>query len=201
MPPHMKQRCVLFLAAMMGLMACEEGKMMVLQPEDIEAYQIVVPAEPSAVEERAARVMQRYLREITGRELSIVTEGSGQQDAQILLGDTRTQRDLGVVAEPSVLGEDGFTIRTVGERLVIVGGTGQGTVYGVYAFLEEYLGCRMYSPEVIEIPRLEAISLPRIDDTQIPVIDFREVYYRHASDPEYSAWHKLDHHPEEWGWT
>jgi len=199
MSQRVKRIFLLILAAMVGSTACQEGKVMVLQSEDIQAYQIVVPAQPTGVEERAAQVMQRYLREITGCELPIATEGSGQQEAAIVLGDTRAQRDLGVVADLSALGEDGFTIRTVGERLFVVGGTGQGTVYGVYAFLEEYLGCRMYSPEVVSIPRLKAISLPPIDDTQVPVINFREDYYRHARDPEYSAWHKLDHHPEEWG--
>ena len=32
-------------------------------------------------------------------------------------------------------------------RLIIAGGNEKGTLYGVYTFLEEYLGCRMYSPE------------------------------------------------------
>lgn len=172
---------------------------MVLQTEDIQAYQIVVPADPSQVDEQAARVMQRYLDQMTGIELPIVAEGAPSRDAEIILGDTRTQRRLGVVEDRSVLGEDGFTIRTKGQRLVIVGGTGMGTLYGVYTFLEDYLGCRMYSPEVLSIPRVATISLPPIDDTQVPAIEFREVYYRHALDPEYAAWHKLDHHAEEWG--
>ena len=81
-------------------------------------------------------------------------------------------------------------------RLIIAGGNYKGTIYGVYTFLEKYLGCRMYSPKVKIIPKTDLIAFETIDLKEIPVIKFRDTHYSVTWQEEYSAWHKLDHDPK-----
>jgi hypothetical protein len=77
--------------------------------------------------------------------------------------------------------------------LVIAGGSEKGTLFGVYSFLEDYLGCRMYSPDVKIIPELKKITIDEIDDFQVPALDIRTTHYRITWDAEYIDWHKLSH--------
>lgn len=170
-------------------------------PEEIRDYQIVVPEASTEVEDRAAAELQRYLGQITGIEIPIISDTTLPGDREILLGATNSHLvGAGIDVDVPRLGDDGFTIRTAGNHMAIVGGGGKGTLYGVYGFLEDYLGCRFYTPDVRKIPRQEFLELPSsIDTTQVPPIQFRELYYTIARDPEYSDWHKLDHHAEDWG--
>ena len=59
----------------------------------------------------------------------------------------------------AALGDEGFTIQTSGPHLVIAGGRLRGTMYGVYAFLEEVLGCRWYAPGASFIPKKPTIKI------------------------------------------
>jgi len=186
----------LILAATVG---CKERKMFVLSADELASFQIVVPVQGSAAEKRAAEVLQQYLERVTGFELAVVGDDQPKKEREILLGDNARLRELGIEIDFPALKADGFAIKTVDGRLVIAGGSEKGTLYGVYAFLEEYLGCRKYSPEVEVVPALERIELAAIDTTQVPVIEFREAYYRLAGDPGYAEWHKLDSHREDWG--
>ncbi len=167
-------------------------------------YRIVLPSAPTAAETKAAQVLQTHLEQISGARLPIVSAGEPEAMHEVILG--RNER-LGQDGEAAVtfdpLREDGFTIKTVGTKLIIAGGTEKGTLYGVYAFLEQYLGARKYSSRVKTLPRQPSITLGPIDDTQVPVITFRDVLYRDTNDPEYTDWHRLDHdehgrHPD-WG--
>ncbi|MFC1526342.1 DUF4838 domain-containing protein, partial [Candidatus Latescibacterota bacterium] len=173
--------------------------MLDLETEALRQYQIVIPSRPTDVENRASEEIQRYLREITGVELPIVADTTPAKPGEILLGGTTRLEELGIDIDRALLKEDGFTIRTVGERLVIVGGTELGTLYGVYGFLEDYLGCRMYMPGVQKIPPQATLRIPAIDTTQVPAVGFRETFYRHAYDPEFAAWHRVDHNRDDWG--
>jgi len=85
------------------------------------------------------------------------------------------------------LGEEGFTIKTSGDRLIIAGNKPRGAMYGVYGFLEDYVGIRFYTKDFTYIPKREILKIPdNIDDTQIPVLEYRDPYYGQNFDPD---WH------------
>lgn len=176
--------------------------MRVIGPEQTRDFQIVIADAATDVEGRAAGELQKYMREITGIEFPVVADSAPRRDREFLLGRNRRLQEIGIEVDWKALGEDGFTIRGDGEGVIaIAGGSEMGTLYGVYGFLEDYLDCRFYTPEVQVIPRRErGLRLPAsIDTTQIPVVEFRELYYTVAREPDYSAWHKLDHHDSDWG--
>ena len=156
-------------------------------------YRIVVPRRRSFDEQRAADELQTTIRQISRAELPIVTDDPTLAKHEIILGRSRHAERLGAHVAYDRLGREGFTIRTVGQRLVIAGGPERGVLYGVYALLETYVGCRWFTPTVSRIPSLRTIEVPAIeDDTQVPAFAYRQVYYAECGDRDFCLHSKLN---------
>ncbi|QHT67266.1 DUF4838 domain-containing protein [Rhodocytophaga rosea] len=166
-------------------------------------YRVVIPAAATVHELKAAKVLQEYVLQISGAVLPIIESTKDTSRYEIVLGQNERLDELGLNINFNELKEDGFLIKTDSLRLIIAGGTEKGTLYGVYTFLENYLGCRMYTSQVKRIPQQKRIALGKINDLQIPAIRFRDVFYKVAWDAEYTDWHKLDHNEKgdrtDWG--
>ena len=161
-----------------------------------------MPPEATTYELKAAGVLQNYIFLISGTRLKIKSDKVKPKGAEILIG--RVKRPELKNLTTGTLGKDGFLLRNTGQKLIIAGGSEKGVIYGVYTFLEKYLGCRKYSSENALVPKQKSIVLSPFEDQQIPVFTFREVYYRNVYNEEYMNWHKLDCHGEigasrEWG--
>ena len=165
----------------------------VLAEDEVSRYRIVVPSAATEHELKAANVLQSYLLQISSTAIPIVAADKAWSKYEILLGQNDRLDGLNIGLNFNTLKEDGFLIKTDSMRLIIAGGNEKGTLYGVYTFLEKYLGCRMYSPSVKIIPKQKRIVLADINDLQIPVITFRDTHYRVTWHDEYTDWHKLDH--------
>ncbi len=174
----------------------------VLTEDGVSRYRIVIPGAATTYEIKASKVLQDYLLQISGAALPIIPAGQGRSRYEIVLGQNERLDDVGIKVNFNALKEDGFFIETDSLRLIIAGGNKKGTLYGVYTFLEKYLGCRMYSPLVKVIPSQKRIQLGKINDLEVPVIRFRDTHYRVTWDAEYTDWHKLDHdeHGERTAW-
>ncbi|MCC6446789.1 MAG: DUF4838 domain-containing protein [Armatimonadetes bacterium] len=155
-------------------------------------YRIVIAQDASAVERQAASELQSFLKQISGAKLPIITDDQRLGKYEIVLGRNRHLTALKTSVGWRKLGGEGFTLRTVSSRLVIAGGPVRGTLYGVYGFLEDYLGCRWLSSKVSVIPKKAVVAVGAIEDTQVPPMPFREVYYQDAMDPKYAARNKLN---------
>lgn len=155
-------------------------------------YCIVVSAAASGCERHAAEELQEFLRQISGARLVVVTDETPLAEKEIILGDSAHLQALGADIDLQSLGNEGFVIKTVGSRLVIAGGKPRGTMYGVYTFLEEYLGCRWFSSKVSRIPKQEKIEIGAIDERQVPALEYREPYYSDALDADWAARNKMN---------
>ena len=167
-------------------------------------YRIVIPSAASPSEKRAAEVLQAHLLQISGAPLPVIGADKARSPYEILLGQNDRLDELKTGINFNELKEDGFVIKTDSARLIIAGGSEQGTLYGVYTFLEEYLGCRQYTAAVKIVPQRERIVIePVQENKQVPVIAFRDTHYRGSWDAGYTEWHKLDHGPNgerpDWG--
>jgi hypothetical protein len=98
--------------------------------------------------------------------------------------------------KPTLLNEDGFIIKTLEDQLYIIGGAHKGCIYGVVELLEQYLGCRKFSPDVEVIPSLPTVILPVIDRSDAPVNDFRAVNGEFCKDDDYQDFQRLDEQDE-----
>jgi hypothetical protein len=180
----------------------KKQEMAIQKPEIILAqngnslYRIVVPSNATAQEQKAASVLQDYLLQISGAAVPIVSATRPSTRYEILLGQNEKLAEHGIDVNFSQLEADGFVIRTDSLRLIIAGGNDKGTLFGVYTFLEKYLGCRMFTPKVKIIPARDTITLGNIDDREIPRIRYRTIHYKTSWDAEYVDWHKLNHDAE-----
>lgn len=156
---------------------------------------IAVGAEPSPAEQTAATDLQAVLQEVTGAEIPIRACSEVARDArQIVVGSSARLAELMPDVELDQVGADGIVIRTVGDALVLAGPRPRGTLYAVYTFLEDQVGCRWWTPTESTIPRKPSLSIPSLAVTYAPKLKSREAYYRDAFEGKFSARQKLNGH-------
>ena len=179
-------------------------------------YRIVVATNALPSERYAADELQRYVEKMSGVKLPIVTITGSRPGHDIFVGAGAFPQRLrsaplapargaemlmqksgaslsGGSLDLSGLGTDGFTLRTVGDALVIAGGQPRGTLYGVYALLEEKFGVRWFTPELETVPKLDRVSVPKLDETQVPPLEYREVYWTEMfRNADFAARHRLN---------
>ena len=143
---------------------------------------IVVSDNPTTDELYAAEQLQEYISRISRATLLVVNEMPGSNQPFVCIGavDCGLDIDLNLTQEESESGA--FLLRTVKNGLVIRGGLPNGTIYGVYAFLEE-LGCRFYAPgdddEVI--PAMTDITIGAMNRLEKPSFIYRDFAF-------YASW-------------
>ena len=127
-------------------------------------YRIVVAAGASEAAQYAAQELAKYLMMISGASLPIAEDTCPAQDKEIVIGRTnRPDAPCGCG-----LKNDGYLLKTVGERLFILGENDRGNLYGVYGLLENHLGCRFLAEGVEKVPSRRSVCLPDLDETVIP---------------------------------
>ena len=151
-------------------------------------YVILVDEKASVSEQYAARELASFLFQMT-EAVFPVQVGSLPADKCIVVGGGEAARAMGVDVAGEQLGDEGFILKTQGERLVIAGGAKRGTLYGVYTFLEK-LGCRWFSSKVSHIPTRTTLKVPCLDERQVPVLEYRESYWVDSMDGAWAARNK-----------
>ena len=101
---------------------------------------IVVAADAPEPEQYAATELADFLRQITGATFEI--SHAPVTGKSCLLVGPQAARLVDAAFSTDGLGAEGVIIRTVGNDLILAGGYPRGTLYAVYTFLEDNLGCR-----------------------------------------------------------
>lgn len=139
-------------------------------------YRIVIPKDATVSVKTAASQLVSYICDISGAFIDTVCECKDPEPREICLGFTN--RDSGISAEElEGLGTDGYIIRTVGERLFILGSGVRGALYGVYTFLEKFCNCRFYTNDFERVPKCDDITVPDITLKEVPALEYRNVYW------------------------
>ncbi len=121
-------------------------------------YSIVIPDGADDCIDTAAAEMQTYIEKASGTKLDIIEESDFTGEKGIFIGETQLKNSISSVDTAS-LDEDGFVIFSDTDLLLIAGEDSRGTLYGVYTFLEEYLGVRWFTPELEVVPHSEDIVI------------------------------------------
>ena len=134
--------------------------------------------------------LQTFIERMSGAKLPIVAEGEPVEAGGIIIyvGHTEAANAAGVkipagfdpTIRPDMYEEEGYVVKTKGRR-IFVGGNGDGpyhgTLYGVYALLEN-LGCRWYFPgdwgEVI--PQKKTVTVGVLDVESKPDFAMRNIW-------------------------
>ncbi|MHC4796802.1 MAG: DUF4838 domain-containing protein, partial [Planctomycetota bacterium] len=151
---------------------------------------IITVTGTSHPERHAARELANLLKQVTGAELPIEKNGEGKR-SRILIGEKSAR-----LANPDFsvadLGSDGLIIRTVGDDLILAGGRNRGTLYAVYTFLEEYVGCRWWTPKVSFVPKKSTLAFDSLDVRYVPPLEYREPYWYSALDADWAVRNKVN---------
>ncbi len=163
------------------------GPTMIIADNGQSEYKIIRGQNCSPSENYAAEVLQDYLRQISGVTIPIFTDVEPASDKEIIVGRTNREDSGEYAIDRAALGEEGLTVMTLGERVVIAGGEKRGTLYGVFAFLEEALGCRWFTSTLIHIPQASQMKIPaELNFTQKPYFEYRETDWISPRDKLYS---------------
>ncbi len=155
-------------------------------------YKIIISSKATDEEVKAAKLLKEYFLKISSADLDIMVDDKSPSAEEIVIGNTN--RFYAPVTK-----EDAFLIKTEKEKLFILGGNGKGVIFGVTEFLEKYIGCRKYSPDVEFIPQRSNIVLDEINDFQVPVSPIRIINGELCNDESYRDWRKLSSVTEKWG--
>ncbi|MCL2507852.1 MAG: DUF4838 domain-containing protein [Oscillospiraceae bacterium] len=172
-------------------------------PEEVETmeitsdYVIVKSASARDAELTAVNTLKDILFQMSGITFEVVDDTSTPYTArEIIVGATNREgyHDSSVyILDRPALGAEGVFIKTVGETVVITGGAPRGTLYAVYTFLEDYLGCRWFSKDLTVIPEVDSLEIPReIDYFHVPVLEFRETDWISPRDVTWSVANKMN---------
>jgi len=146
---------------------------------------IVVPTEPSPAEEFAASELQSYIEKISGAKLAIVGElQASEAPRRLFVGaSSRAGAPLAYLKD---FDPESFVVRTVNDDLLLVGGCGRGTLYAVYDFLEQELGCRWLAPgpDWEEVPQQPTVELGQINRVEHPGLKYRHMPMTLAGEPD-----------------
>jgi len=159
-----------------------------VQADSYPTFDVLVADTASASEKLAAEKFREYWKATTGHEIPV---GSAPGDGiTVWIGRQGLPEPLLGKLKLDGLGDDGFHIRTVrrkargdvpfpGKHLLIVGGPGRGTLYGVYEFFERYMGVRWLTADFTHIPDEPPQTLPRINYRFSPPFEWREASALH----------------------
>jgi hypothetical protein len=170
----------------------------VLADNGATAHVIAVAASASVAEKHAADELARFLEAITGITFDVLQPEEVENHPQIAVGSDAA---LACGLEPDALedlGDDGTLIRTEGSNLILTGGRGapRGTLYAVYTFLEDVLGCRWWTHEASSIPKRERVEVPDLHRRFVPILEYREPFFFHAFDGDWAVRNKSNGNSE-----
>jgi hypothetical protein len=149
-------------------------------------YTIRVCADSTPADRHAAAELRTFLQEITGVELPLQEAGAPPADAILVGRDAEADRLLPKVNWED-LGDEGFVVATAGSRLLLAGAHPRGTLYAVYSFLDQELGCRWFAPEASYIPRQNELILPDLQRTFVPQFEYRAVASWNGADSDWAT--------------
>lgn len=155
---------------------------------NLSGWDIVV--DPAAIpsELYAAEELQHHVHLATGVQLPIVKQVD-RPDRHIFVGAGAALRDSAVGFSVEQAGPEDLRIVVRDQNIAIAGGRPRGTLYGVYTFLEDYLGVRFLTHDHTHVPKVDKPHVVGpVDRDFHPVLGFRWSYYgENAAQPAFAA--------------
>jgi hypothetical protein len=167
----MKSNFLIFPTVLFLIFSCDYSRLKLVE-DGSTTYEIALPIEADSNEVKSAYELQKYLKEISGVTIPIVEEDEISSNPRMFIGHTQKSRSLHVEDHEIV-------IHVQNKDIIIKGGHSRSTLYAVYTLLENFLGCRFYSPGVEVIPKTGMVSIPVETDYRYkPPITTRTVHSR-----------------------
>ncbi|GMN09971.1 DUF4838 domain-containing protein [Croceitalea sp. MTPC9] len=147
--------------------SCSKNKLTIAKKGKTD-YEIVYSRDATESQYKSAEKLGYYLKEISGAEFDLVDESSQTFKKKIYVGNIKEEK----------LRPHKIRILTENDNLFISGGSDTAIQNAVYEFLEQFLDCKWYAPEVANIPFQSTITLNPIYYSYTPDITTRTVHSR-----------------------
>ncbi|MBK8846620.1 MAG: DUF4838 domain-containing protein [Bacteroidetes bacterium] len=165
----------------------------VLATNGVAQYDIVISTMATEDEVHALHVLENYLLQITGAKFNVINENDAGSKSLLVIG--KASDKIAKENKRSILHPQQILIYDEGENIFITGGNQWGVIYAVYAFLQNFCQCRMYSSTEKFIPRVSTLTVPaHLLLNESPANLFRDYYYTATVNDEYRDWHRLQQH-------
>jgi hypothetical protein len=150
-------------------------------------YTIVVDPDAIAAEKHAATELAAFLKQVTRVDFPVKTTAEMPAGPLLVVGPGRVAQQVAPSLNLEGLKPDGLVIETAGENLVLTGDRPRGTLYAVYAFLEDTVGCRWWSSKASTIPSIPELTVPEQHVRYVPPLEYRESFWTDAFDGDWAA--------------
>lgn len=150
-----------------------EIEKLTIEGHDVSEYVVVCDMAASASVNHAATELVHYIDDACGVHLEIVPSANGKYSIRL---DGTEYKD-----------DESFSIKTDENGIVIKGSPVRGLLYGVYHFLEEYLGWNFLPYDTDVLMTDKNVSIENIDYEYTPYFEFRAPYWTPFSVNRYAT--------------
>lgn len=142
-------------------------------------YEILYPANPTAIEKIAVSEFAAFFREATNVEIRTVSDDKMESDGKyISVGYTQLLKETGLTYAQEELKIDGFKLKTVSDDMLIFGASDYGTLYGVYEALGYLFDFEYFYNNTYRLDKgVTSLNLMDLDVVEIPDIEYRATGY------------------------
>ncbi len=171
--PILNRSLICFIAAVS--MATLEAANLILAQSGRTDYVIV--SEPGIENDFAVRELTDHLQQSTGAVFSrIAVEEAGEYPQKIIIGNNAMSRRLLGAETILALQPDEAMVQVKGDDLLLLGGGAVGTLYAVYSFLENEVGCRWYTAfRDIVVPQHDILEVKEVVRRERPAFAVRSL--------------------------
>ncbi len=169
------------------------------------ARKILIPAQPSTISEKAARLLQQALFKGTGKRFPIIRDNQKYAGPVFSIGNTKLYQQSDIKPEHP-LQYEGYLIKIKNNNLFLIGGRLHGAISAVIALIEEDFGGRLYSrQEGLLMPKLPA-TITVAQRQYVPCFPIRTMFQFESFDKEFQLFNRVgaftssyDKIPQNWG--
>ncbi len=184
----MKKAILIALCVILATVICSSE--VVIAKRGKALAQIVVTEDAGRTEKYAAEELGFFLRFVTGGIFSVSSDAASSE-SRLLVGERAAK-----LADPGFstadLKAEEIVVRSVGQDLILAGGSPRGTLYAVYSFLEDVVGCRWWARTAWRLPQRSTLIVPEVSIRYAPPLEYREPFWYVAFDPEWAARNKAN---------
>jgi hypothetical protein len=154
------------------------------------AAKIVLAADAGEIEKWAADELAFFLHLSTGCAIPVISDATPYQN-RLLVGEGAAKL-AGTGFDVKSLQPEEIVVQTEGHDLILAGGSARGTLYAVYTFLEDVVGCRWWTQAAWNVPRKPSLTVGPISIRYAPPLEYREPFWFVAFDTFWSARNKAN---------
>lgn len=137
----------------------------------------------------ASKELAKYLFEATNTYIPVFSDKCDKRSLEFLLGDAR---GCSLDKRLQNASDEAYVIKTDNGNILIQGKTGRAILYGVYRFLEEYVGFRCFSSDEIKVDTTPLLEFDDIDIFQDFTFEYREAYFTDSFNGEFASKNMLN---------